>query len=70
VKDGPIRIRSLNGNKIIAAMRAVWLKNGKYSSYTELMGLPKEGLSTEYWFPWYNFSAPALLDEQFRFGVP
>src|SRR6266496_5903556 len=32
------------------------------------MGLPKEQLSTEYYFPWYNFNAPSVLDEQFRFG--
>jgi hypothetical protein len=35
-----------------------------------LMGLPKEQLSSEYWFPWYNNLATTMLDEQFRFGVP
>ncbi|NUQ86248.1 MAG: hypothetical protein HUU11_16205 [Anaerolineales bacterium] len=70
VDNGPIRIRSLDNKKIIAAMRAVWLKNGQFNSYSELMGLPKEQLSTEYWFPWYNNAVPSLLDEQFRFGVP
>ena len=43
---------------------------GQFNSYSELMGLPKELLSTEYWFPWYNNAVPSLLDEQFRFGVP
>ena len=76
VDNGPIRIRSVDalGNptdqKIIAAMRAVWKLNGQNSSYSELMGLPKEQLSSEYWFPWYNNAIPSLLDEQFRFGVP
>jgi hypothetical protein len=68
--NGPIRIRSVNGKKIIAAMRAIWLKDGQYNSYSELMGLPVSQLSTEYWFPWYNNSVPTLLDEQLRFGTP
>jgi hypothetical protein len=44
--------------------------NSQFNSYSELMGLPKEQISTEYWFPWYNFAVPSLLDKQFRFGVP
>jgi hypothetical protein len=71
VNNGPIRIRSRDGvKKIIAAMRAVWITDGRYTSYSELMGLPKEQLSSEYWFPWYNNLATTALDEQFRFGVP
>jgi len=70
VDNGPIRIRSLDGKKIIAAMRAVWILNGQYSSYSELMGLPKEQLSTDYYFPWYNNAATSVLDEQLRFGAP
>jgi hypothetical protein len=70
VDNGPIRIVSTNGKKIIGSMRAVWLKNGVWNSYSELMGLPKESLSTEYWFPYYNFASPANLDEQLRFGRP
>jgi hypothetical protein len=69
VDDGPVTVRSLDGKKIIAAMRAVWKVNGVFNSYSELMGLPKEQLSTEYYFPWYN-NATNLLDEQLRFGVP
>ena len=29
------------------------------------MGLPKEQLSSEYWFPWYNNATPAM-DQSFR----
>jgi len=68
--NGPVRVWSAENRNIIAAMRAVWLVGGKYSSYSELMGLPKEQLSTEYWFPWYNNLSSTLLDEQLRFGVP
>jgi hypothetical protein len=50
--------------------RSVWVQSGTFSSYSELMGLPKELLSTEYWFPWYDFATPTQLDKQMRFGRP
>jgi hypothetical protein len=34
------------------------------------MGLPKEQLSTEYWFPWYNNLSVNAMNQQIRFGVP
>ncbi|NUQ86662.1 MAG: PD40 domain-containing protein, partial [Anaerolineales bacterium] len=52
VDNGPVKVTSTNGVPIVAGMRAIWLKNGQFNSYSELMGLPKEQLSTEYWFPW------------------
>jgi bacillolysin len=66
IDNGPIRIRSTNSKKIIAAMRVIWKEPGYRSSYSELMGLPKEQLSTEYWFPWYNSTATASMDQGFR----
>ena len=66
VGNGPIRIRSTTGQKIIAAMRMIWQEPGYRTSYTELMGLPKERLSTEYWFPWYNNAATTAMDQRFR----
>ena len=69
VNNGPIRVVS-DGPKIIAAMRVIWQEPGQRTSYSELMGLPKEQLSTEYWFPWYNNLATTSMDQQFRFGVP
>ena len=69
VNNGPIRVVS-DGPKIIAAMRVIWQEPGQRTSYSELMGLPKEQLSTEYWFPWYNNLATTAMDQQFRFGVP
>jgi len=68
--DGPVRIVSTDNKLIIAAMREVWVRSGVYRSYSEMMGLPRELLSTEYWFPWYNNAVPSLLEEQFNFGVP
>jgi hypothetical protein len=56
--------------KIIAAMRVIWQEPGQRTSYSEMMGLPVEQLSTEYWFPWYNNAAPGSLDMGFRVGVP
>jgi hypothetical protein len=70
LENGPIRVRSLDGRKIIAAKRSVWLRNGQFSSYSEMMGLPAGQLSTDFYFPWYNNAVPSLLDEQFRLGVP
>jgi hypothetical protein len=76
LNNGPIRIVSVEANgtpntkKIIAAMRVIWQEAGQRTSYTELMGLPKEQLSSEYWFPWYNNAATASMDQAFRVGMP
>jgi hypothetical protein len=70
INNGPIRIVSTDGKKIIAAMRVIWQETGERTSYSELMGLPAGQLSTEYWFPWYNNLAKAAMNQQFRFGVP
>jgi hypothetical protein len=55
VNDGPIQIYSVEGNDILAALRVIWTApvHGRFS-YSEMMGLPVEQLSTEYWYPWYN----------------
>ncbi|MCI0553761.1 MAG: hypothetical protein L0287_22665 [Anaerolineae bacterium] len=74
VNNGPIRIvcaTCINpDDKIISALRVIWQEPGYRTSYSEMMGLPKELLSTEYWFPWYNNAFPATMDQGFRFGVP
>ena len=62
VNNGPIRVVSTDGKKITAAMRVIWQEPGQRTSYSELMGLPKEQLSTEYWFPWYNNLAPDFYE--------
>ena len=74
VDNGPIRILCTTctnpDDKIIVALRVIWQEPGPRTSYSEMMGLPKEQLSDQYWFPWYNFAAPASMDQGFRFGIP
>ena len=76
VDNGPIKIlcttcNNLNADdKIIAALRVIWQEPGFRSSYSEMMGLPVEQLSSEYWFPWYNNKFPTIMDQGFRFGMP
>ena len=73
VDNGPIKILCTDcssSDKIIAAMRVIWQEPGYRSSYSEMMGLPVEQLSNEYWFPWYNFAAPNSMDQGFRIAVP
>ncbi|MCI0552705.1 MAG: hypothetical protein L0287_17275, partial [Anaerolineae bacterium] len=72
VDNGPIRsfyTDCTNGGKIIAEMRVIWKEPGYRTSYSKLMGLPKEQLSDEYWFPWYNNANP-FMDQGFRIAVP
>src|SRR5687768_4155174 len=71
IDNGPIRIicttcTNLGNDKIIAALRVIWKEPGFRASYSEMMGLPKEQLSSEYWFPWYNNAAINSMDQGFR----
>jgi hypothetical protein len=75
VDNGPIRIvcttcTNTNYDQILAALRVIWKEPGFRASYSEMMGLPAQALSTEYWFPWYNFAAPTSMDQGFRIAVP
>ena len=65
---GPVRVVSTNGAQIMTSMRVIWQESGERTSYSEMLGLPQEQLSTEYWFPWYNNAAPKSLDMGFRVG--
>ena len=74
VDNGPVKIvcitcTNIGSDKIIAALRVIWKERGYRSSYSELMGLPKEQLSSEYWFPWYNNATPSM-DQELGIGVP
>jgi glucose/arabinose dehydrogenase len=46
---GPVRVRSTNGVKIFTSQRVTY-----NSSFNEVMGVPGNQLTTEYWFPWYD----------------
>jgi hypothetical protein len=69
LNDGPVVIQSSGGVKIIASERVAYFDTNisKWTSFAEMMGLPKEQLTTSYLFPWYN---NLLLDTQLRFGAP
>jgi CSLREA domain-containing protein len=47
--DGPVKVVSQNGDKIVTSQRAVY-----GNSFNELMGYPSNQFTTEYWFPWYD----------------
>ena len=66
VDNGPVQIHSTNSQDILPALRVIWREPGLRSSYSEMMGLPVEQLSTEYWFPWYNNLDKASMDQGFR----
>ena len=74
VNNGPARIvcTTCTGNeKIVTSLRVIWKEPGSRTSYSEMMGLPNEALSTEYWFPWYNNLFPnTIMDQGFRISVP
>ena len=65
VDSGPVRVQSMNGIRIVAALRDGWKHNGAITSSIQLMGLPENQLSDTYWFPAYN---NVTTDDQLRFG--
>ncbi|HKY54062.1 MAG TPA: hypothetical protein VJM08_07155, partial [Anaerolineales bacterium] len=66
IDNGPVKVSSINGMDILSALRVIWKEPGFRASYSEMMGLPKEQLSSEYWFPWYNNLAVNSMDQGFR----
>jgi ribosomal protein L33 len=68
VDNGPVKVMSTNGSDILAALQVIWKEPGFRTSYSELLGLPKEQLSSEYWFPWYNNINTASMEQGFRIG--
>src|SRR6185503_16618552 len=67
MNNGPVRVVSTNGIPIVASERVAYSPNGgtTWTSYSELMGLPSNQLTTSYTFPWYN---NVDLNSQLRFG--
>jgi hypothetical protein len=64
--SGPVVIESETaGVKIIAALRDAWWDGVRWTSFSQMMGLPKESLSDSYYFPSYN---NVSLSGQLRFG--
>jgi hypothetical protein len=52
IDKGPVQI--VSDQPIVAAERVIYKVNGVNTSYSELMALPDNRLTTEYWLPWYN----------------
>jgi hypothetical protein len=64
--SGPVVVESETaGVKIIAALRDAWWDGTRWTSFAQMMGMPKESLSDSYYFPSYN---NVSLSGQLRFG--
>jgi hypothetical protein len=62
INNGPVQI--VSDQFVVAAERVIYKVNGVHTSFTEMMALPNNQLSTTYWMPWYNNSGD--LDTQLR----
>ncbi|MEO7837913.1 MAG: hypothetical protein ABIU06_01000 [Anaerolineales bacterium] len=67
INNGPVRVTSTNGVSLVASERVAYSPNGgtTWTSYSELMGLPSNQLSSSYTFPFYN---NVDINSQLRFG--
>ena len=65
INAGPVEIVS-NVN-IVAAERVIQKVDDLPTSFSEMMGLPSNLLSTTYWLPWYNNVG---LFTKLHFGAP
>ncbi len=63
--SGPVKIVSTQN--IVAAERVILKVNNVPTSFSEMMALPENQLSTTFWLPWYN---NVDLYTELRFGVP
>jgi hypothetical protein len=52
VDRGPVEI--VSNRNIVAAERVIYNVNGAFTSFSEMMGLPKSQLNNTYWLPWYD----------------
>ena len=62
---GPVKVTSSDNVPIIASLRVAYFNGSKWTSFSEMMGLPSSKLTNSYIFPWYN---NVDLDSQLRFG--
>ena len=67
LNSGPVEVRNISGNQLIAAERVIYSVNNVATSFSEMMGLPNNQLDNVYWLPWYN-NKDANIDTQLRFG--
>ena len=63
VNNGPVKI--VSNVPVVASERVVYNVGGVNRSFSEMMALPNNQLSTTYWLPWYN---NVDLNTQLRFA--
>jgi hypothetical protein len=61
IDSGPVKIQSTQ--PIVASERVIYKVKNVYTSFSEMMALPNNKLSSTYWLPWYN---NLTLDTQLR----
>ena len=54
LNNGPVRVISTNGVGIVASERFAYNDGSAWTSYSEIMGLPHDEVTTSYSFPWYD----------------
>jgi len=64
INNGPVKVESSMGN-IVASMRVAYNDGTAWTSFSEVMGMPANKITTAYWFPWYN---NIDLNTQIRFA--
>ena len=52
IDKGPVQI--VSDQPIVASERVIYNVNGINTSFSEMMALPNNRLTAEYWLPWYN----------------
>ena len=65
LNSGPVKVEGPAGVPFLALEQMIYSPDGISTSFSELMGLPAEGLDSTYWLPWYN---NVDLDSQLRVG--
>ena len=65
LNNGPVRVRSTNGVAIVASERFAYNDGSTWTSYSEIMGMPHDEVTTSYSFPWYD---NVDFDSQLRFA--
>jgi hypothetical protein len=64
---GPVRVVSTNATpvKLVTSLRLLYLNAQNKNTYSELMGVPTNQLSNDYWLAYYSFDS--ATDTQLRF---
>jgi uncharacterized protein YcfL len=60
-------VQVVSSQNVVVSESVIYRVNNVNISFSEMMALPHNQLSTTYWLPWYNNNG---LDSQLRFGIP